>query len=508
MTMKAMPVLAILLAVLQVGCHGPRDPQARDAAIRADLASGRVPRAVAAIREALDEGIAEGQESNLRVWLTGLVDAGQMDEARGLFLDAARREERLATAAFGVIDRHYGTNQQWQALVEWTALESATNLPPMLRAQAFIWNFRSHANLRQPTLAVARIPEVLAAFDTEIAMSVLRQLRDLVVASRDDEVVTALLREVDAQAAAHDELAGFRDTVLMEVAIRDRDWDAAEQALVRVAAAGEPLAAESLRRLVEALAGAGDQGRAEAVSGRVAISPEWPLALRAQASGYWLSFAQKEARHADTLDRLGILLDAGLPPAVMLSHYQNSLYPILQLENPEWTRTLLALAGRLESQIQDADQRAALRTMQFDAAFVNEDYDTVISLLDAGLSGRDENWHRMARNKVLAHQALKQGRLDDAVTRFRAFMKDMENEDAGGAVDPTTGMRHSLDMTQGFNARRIGDLLVQLGRRDEARAAYGEAKTYFAHALQSLAEDSRERAYVTNALADIPQLPD
>jgi tetratricopeptide (TPR) repeat protein len=506
MTIKVIVALVAVLALVPMGCHGPSDPQARDAAIRADLAAGRAPRAVKAIREVLDAGLAEGQDANLRIWLTGLVDAGHVDEARALFLEAARREDRLAAATFGVVDRHYGTNQMWQALAEWTALESSTNLPPMLRAQAFIWNFRSHMNLRQSSLAVARVREVLAAFDDEIALSVLRQLRDLVVAARDDEAVAALLREVGAPGAGTGELAGFRETVLLEVAIRDGDWDAAEQALVGVAAASEPLAGESLRRLLEALTSAGLVARAEAVNGRLAVAPVWPLTLRAQASGYWLSVSQQEGRHADTLSRLDALLDAGIPPAVMLSHYQNSLYPILDQENPEWTRMLLALGARLESQIQDADQRAALRVMQFDAAFVNEDYVTVLALLDGGLSGRDENWHSMARNKVLAHQAFKEGRLDDAVVRFRAFMEDMAKGNAEGAVDPTTGLRHSLDMTQGFNARRIGDLLVQMGRRDEARAAYGEAQTYFTQALQGLTAESREHAYVTNALAAIPQL--
>ncbi|MFC1453391.1 hypothetical protein ACFLSJ_08625, partial [Verrucomicrobiota bacterium] len=163
-----------------------------------------------------------------------------------------------------------------------------------------------------------------------------------------------------------------------------------------------------------------------------------------------------------------------------------------------------ALGDELLPLLRDEEDRKRLKSMALDGSFVIEDYERSLATVEAGIPGRDEAWHEMALNKIKAHLALQEGRTDEAVTRFRRFMQDVEATWEEAEEDPSTGIKHTREMSLGFNARRIGDILSEAGQTDAAREAYREARSYCAKALELLDETSREHAMVRERLASMP----
>ena len=151
----------------------------------------------------------------------------------------------------------------------------------------------------------------------------------------------------------------------------------------------------------------------------------------------------------------------------------------------------------------DADERNRVKQNVFNVAFLLEDYDKVIAILEEGLP-YEESWHNMALNKARAHKALKTGNKREAVERFNAFIKDTLNEFSHPEIDPSTGMIYSKEMILGFNSRRVGDLLTDLGENQEAEESYKQAISYYETALNKLAVGSGEFEFIMDELEKIP----
>jgi tetratricopeptide (TPR) repeat protein len=156
-----------------------------------------------------------------------------------------------------------------------------------------------------------------------------------------------------------------------------------------------------------------------------------------------------------------------------------------------------------KGELTEADQ-IRIKILMFDGAFLMDDYDAVLTALLEGVPERDEDWHEMAINKVSAHKALKEGNIDEAIKRFREFMEVTDRTWKDAQVDPSTRIRHSREMIMGFNARRIGNILKEAGRAEEAGKAYREAVDYYEAALEQAEPDSPEHRKIVSDLGEIP----
>jgi tetratricopeptide (TPR) repeat protein len=107
---------------------------------------------------------------------------------------------------------------------------------------------------------------------------------------------------------------------------------------------------------------------------------------------------------------------------------------------------------------------------------------------------------------VKAHIAQQEGRLDDAVAEYRAFMARIE-KDQKDQVDPIAGGRVTWEMILGLNARRIAELLTSAGKADEAAKALAEARGYYEKALARLDANSPEHKQVTETLKELSATP-
>lgn len=496
-------VMAVAAAVAGVGCSREegRAPSASAAPPETPMESARRQ-----LGQALQTPAAPEVADQVAMALTTLVDAGQVDAAADWYLRAAAYDAQYARAAFSVVAAHHYTNAQWQALAAWARVLAGTNLPPDLRAQAFLWEARAFEQAGDLLPMAGRVGVVIETLEEPLARRVAQGMRELAVNAEDPAVAAAFADAVTAAAVSRPSWAPYAQTVTLMLAIRQGRWDDAEAALDHLAEAQEEgEAAQGLTRLMDALRAADAGARAEPLAERVALDARDPAGMREVAARYWLRFASDSGSPELLVMRLTALGGSGLPAPRLLPLFQQHVYEVLKHNNAAWTDSMLTLARNLETNLDEPDQQAAIRILRFDASFLQEDYGTVVEILDAGIPGRDEPWHAMARNKALAHKALADGDLAQAVTRFRQFMKDVEQDPPQGAVDPTTGLRHTLAMTLGFNERRLGDLLTRMGESEPAREAFAAARRHYESALAEATEGSREREYLQHELSTLPE---
>jgi hypothetical protein len=112
----------------------------------------------------------------------------------------------------------------------------------------------------------------------------------------------------------------------------------------------------------------------------------------------------------------------------------------------------------------------------------------------------------MARNKVLAHKALKEGDHAQAVKRFRGFLDHVDKTWVKPEYDPSTGVRHSREMALGFNAKRIADIQQKAGDIAGAMKTYTESLTYYNQALGKTEAQPKAQTLVTTAIKEIEDI--
>ncbi|MCE9615028.1 MAG: hypothetical protein K8T26_12185 [Lentisphaerae bacterium] len=501
----------LMMALAMVsGCAQPKTVDAVMSQARAKLERGDVAGAQRIAERALAAPDLDAQRPQLfTAWLQLLVEKGQAEAAaKALRIMAAQSGgDALADRGYTVLANHLATNGHWQALLACTESLDGPSLSPALAGRVALDGMLARIEVGDLRSALARMPALLEGEPSPDVRRLVMLLGDRLMRASDHESLTALqvqLRTAGAGRPAWAALSGIFDVSL---AVAERQWDAAMAKWQVLNGLGDEMAArDALAGLLHALAAAGEEGRVdrlcvEAMAGKAAPR------VQAEAAYRWLLQARRLKQPATLVDRMGLAIQSELPPSFLLMLYREFLYDILGADQIALAQTALAQSDQLAPRLAQPEQQESLRSLQFDVAFMAEDYARVLALLDGGLAGRDADWHAMARNKVLAHQALKAGQLDEAVARFRDFMSYVDRTWTAPAPDPSSGLRYTRDMALGFNARRIGDILLQQGATNEATASFREALTYYANALTNVAAGSREYQVVTNELGRLAIVP-
>ncbi|MCK5850561.1 MAG: hypothetical protein KAH23_06560, partial [Kiritimatiellae bacterium] len=211
----------------------------------------------------------------------------------------------------------------------------------------------------------------------------------------------------------------------------------------------------------------------------------------------WVMLASEETDQAPS--RLSRLLAAGAKPLSVARAYTRVGSRILIGSDKELFSQMMQVGQSLLSMISDKDKRLDVARLMFDYSCIQEDYEASLDLLRTCYEGKKID-HIL--NKVQAHKALKEGRSDEAVKRFRDFM-DLVRTWKTKQYDQLTGESVPVSAVLGLNARRIGDILLLDGKKKEAAKAYAEAKEYYAKALGSLEKAPRWKADVEKAIKDL-----
>lgn len=446
--------------------------------------------------------------------LHALMSAGRADEAKARYLDAVRDDPRLARGAYGAISNKLRADNDMPALIEWTGALTGSPLPDDLVAASFSAHIEACVQGGDIKKAIEAVPACLSRLGPAEGSRMVYGLISGLLDKRKFDDARAVIAVLEKSGEKEPKALAAAETA--NLLFLQEKWDEAEKQL---RASAPAMSDEALARSVSVAAKkAFECGKPDLVE-RIA---EWTLkecpgkaGARREAASQFVKAAAVKNAFAQIPARIEQLMAMGLERDAVYSIFEQNFYIVLKGENKDEIKAMLAIAGKLMPMYDKDDGRGRiyvmlLQSMILDGTFMVEDYDGAIALIenDYGVWEKDdEEWRKAAINKIEAHAALKRGDKDEAVRRFREFMNSIDVFDHMGQEDPMTGLTHTKEMTLGLNARRIGDILVSIGKKTEASQAYAEAAQYYAKAMTEVKSGGKEAEYIKTELDKIPKGP-
>jgi tetratricopeptide (TPR) repeat protein len=503
--------ISIMAGLLLAGCmqedeepEGPPDGRAVFQNAQIILRSGDTNAALALIEGALDEPAYGDQRPHMfRGFIALLSDIGRVDEARTRYLAALTDHPDRARRALGVIYSHYRRAGDHEGVLDWTAALQAAGLPADMEGVVFAWRVIATVEGRPMNETLALVPVILERLDENGAARQLGDVTRLLLGKERFDDLDSLVAAVEQQGGDRAALRRLVAVTRVDAAVKRGAWDGVV-ALFETAA-GQVDEREAAGLLSRVCVSASDHKRfdvADALCERVLTKMTAKTQIRDRAARQWVRSCRKRGRFTEVPGRLSRLRDCGVPAGQIFRLASDDFFAVVKTEDKQALTAMMTVVEALEPDLDEKDAGGA-RGLLLDAAFMLDDYDRAIKVLEKGVPERDADWHTMALNKVRAHRALKDGNIKEAVQRFRAFMVYIA-EKAEPEMDPATGITHSPLMTLGFNAKRIGDLLAEAGDAGEAAAAYAEARSHYEQARKEAGAESPEIKWIDEQMAAIP----
>lgn len=517
--MRKLVVLAVVLVMASMGAGCGRKPEAEPVAaepagpdveaimneIFSMAEAGRIDEAVAR----MDEFAAETEDSELKTRLFAeslnlLLSDGRMEEAQARYLASAQDPERLRFA-HGLIEEFLYRAGDFKALEAWCVTLLGLDLPEDLTAG--VMRHRVNAirmDGRFDDVLTAVRGDVLA-LDADKAAGITGWLIQTLIADGNLEEATRVVALVEETCGDRSVLCRQAASARVDLALAGQTWDGLLAVVQRAAGVLDD----------GGLAGVVDRAcRGALAAGRPDVSDalaEWVLAERkasvaaaGRAARWWVLVARERGDVGLLLDRLGAVIGMDLAQGNVAGLASVASGMLLSDGDGADAQRFIDMIDPLARAATGEQERSRYLGMLLDASFKADNFDYTIELIKGGIPQQDAEWHEVMLNKVSAHKAQRDGQIDEAVTRFRAFMKHVaEKAEDPGLVDPISGDRVTRPMILGLNARRIGDMLKGAGRGEEAAAAYEEAVRYYRQALEGLETGSREAQSVQAILDEL-----
>lgn len=171
-------------------------------------------------------------------------------------------------------------------------------------------------------------------------------------------------------------------------------------------------------------------------------------------------------------------------------------------ESKEIMKKIGVLGPKIVALTQNKATQASVTMRMLDSAFLLEDYDRAIEMLEKGIPGRDKAWHDTTLPKVKAHRAMAQNKPVEAIEGLRQFMVAWKNAKTVDEMDPTTGLVYNREWILGRNAIRIAKLYASIPDEGNRKMAMKEATEYFSVARSKLNPGSKEMTALTQEMKE------
>lgn len=443
---------------------------------------------------ALELGLLLGQNK--------LADA----EARYLKAAATPADVSLAVQATGFIEGYLARQPEGHSnVLAWCDRLDQAGLPEALQAPVLQNRLSALWALGQFDQALALIETRGWAMPDAVAGGLFGRFIQSSLAAGQLDLAAQALAFLDEKGGKRAGLAALAAEGRIDLAVARADFAGAGDLLFeRAALFDDGASAGFLDKIARGALAGGKADASDAVVEKALSAFANRPGTRARAQRWWLLRARDAGDLGMGLDRLEKLDALGVPPA-QLAGGVNILSQMVLPSNtpPAAAARMMDFAGRLKARVTEEGDVALLAGVQLDAGFRLEDYAGLVKVLEAGVPGHDAAWHQTMINKVKAHLDLKEGRIDDAVAKFRLFMAAIAAQADQGHRDPITDERVTKDMILGYNASRIGDIYDKAGRAEDAAKAYAEAKADYEKALKGFAAGDPEIKTINEILSGL-----
>lgn len=424
----------------------------------------------------------------------------QVELAKSTYLGELRTVPDKVSASRDII---YGylleTGREDEAL-DWARTLLAQDLPQDMRFAATDWVATRLLANGDPEGSLAVVTNALATFPpADIGPFCARIAVGAIASGKLDyaEGVAAAMR------AASPELAPAADALGLRLLAAKGDFAGVAAKLPTLVETGSDLdLLQALRYALGEARRAGDFAALDQMASAVVLDERFAklprtlqLASREWAGVVFEGASADPSQFPPRLSRL--MTQTSLPPSSLSSIYSRHFYDVAG--DKDVLRATFALGKAIAARLSDPADRTMLSTYDLDAAFLLEDWDSALAVLDAGIPDRDPAWHEMARTKIRAHKALSEKNWTEAAKLFDAFVAMLPDEDQ---PDPSTGVVHSRLAIVADNKARIADIWRDAGDKEKALASYAEAAKLYAEALEANKSGPETADYIRTRAAE------
>ncbi len=198
--------------------------------------------------------------------------------------------------------------------------------------------------------------------------------------------------------------------------------------------------------------------------------------------------------------RLEVLLKDKISPDQVGILFNRHFYNMI--DSAEIVKQLCVVGAKILGRCKDESVIQSVKLKLLDGAFIAQNYDLAVEMLEKGIPGKDKEWHDTTLPKVKAHRALAKNKPLEAIENFRQFMTVWKNAKKTEEFDPSTGMSYSREWILGRNAVRIANIYASLPDTENQKKVLAEANEYFKVALTKVDNNSDEQKALTKEIKE------
>ena len=510
--MRALMCMVSVLCVLTAGVSGCRSKASkaerqalREAALRqeveaqfAEAAELQAGGQAGAAMEVLEKGFANAKFKAYRPRFFAqkvdlLLAQDKAGEAGELIVKAWAKEPRLAQVVFGRVRAYYQGKHDDAALLAWGRrlldMGKGETLPKHLRPQVLEWLLASAMALDDTAATADAVDRLLAGLEPKVAAPRLQQaVNALIGASKFEQAAALIAHLASHRLGSAQEYKDLVVTANLRNRVAAKDWPEVPGAFEACAAQlADDALLGLLRQMFTALRKSQQMALVEDVCKRIFLSAPSKKVSAGYAARSWVELGMMADKKV-LPERLTALLDADVLPRDVADSFERHFYQLV--EDTEAIKKLYAIGERIKAVCTDKETVDLLEVKLLEGAFITENYDLALEMLERGIADKPKAWHDMAIPKTKAHRALAQGKPLEAIGFFRAFMAAVRASGMEEEHDPTTGVAYSQEWLLGRNAHRIAGIYASIPDPENAAKAREEAKALFDQGFKKAGDDA------------------
>lgn len=421
--------------------------------------------------------------------IAALLAQNQDAAARAAILEAWKKAPESARAVFGSVHNAYRQMNRHDDIRHWCRdlLARETGLPVDLRQQVLNWQLSASLAMADADLAQADLDKVVQDLSPEKAAPLVQQTLGGLIDGGQHAFASRLLRHLQAKKLEASAYRNLLVSLTLRCVLAAKNWDDAPAAFdACVAQLPDSTLYTLSRTFFTSLQKNGRNDLVEQASKKMVFNAIGKTNAVNYAARVWVDTGVA-ANPGVLPERLDALLTAQISPVQVGNLFDRYFYEMA--EQLTIIRALCTVGERILASCSDENTVNSVKVKILDGAFITENYDLAVSMLEKGIPGKDKAWHDMSLPKVKAHRAMAKKQPREAVSFFREFMNAWLTSDQEEEFDPTSGIAYSREWILGRNAKRIAGILDSIPDKAEADKARAEAKGYFKTALEKAAND-------------------
>ncbi|MFA7173763.1 MAG: hypothetical protein WC340_10170 [Kiritimatiellia bacterium] len=433
-----------------------------------------------------------------------LIQQGKLTEAEEIILAELARNPLLVNASLNALFTHYATTQSFDKSLALSAkiLGTHFDLPDHMLASILSGRLNIAIGLDDIDLQKAALDAVMTGIkDSAKAVAIIEPQMTVMLQKKDYPNVMKLVTHVRNAGASDERYTNFAAMINLKCMVESQNW---EQFTPTYESCVKQMPDKELAKLLRYVYVALNKAKRVDLLKKSALSGIYNATGKPQstdyAAGIWIEACLVENSKSLPINLVALKKTTVSPDriAYLFDHYFYAVAADRAL-----IKELCKIGPELIDACSNENIKNSLKVKILDGAFIIEDYDLAVSMLEAGIPGKDKAWHEMSLPKVKAHRAQANKQPREAVKHYREFMECWKNSDKQEEMDPTSGIAYSKEWILARNASRIAEILSTIPDEAEAAKARNEAQTYFKVAMEKAQNDAAALKLVTEEAAKL-----